>query len=70
MAEAMALGKPVVATGYSGNLHFMTPENSYLVDYARRSGARRVRAVSDDGVLGRPEPRSGGRLFAGDFRTA
>ena len=35
MAEAMALGKPVVATGYSGNLHFMTPENSYLVDYAR-----------------------------------
>jgi glycosyltransferase involved in cell wall biosynthesis/2-polyprenyl-3-methyl-5-hydroxy-6-metoxy-1,4-benzoquinol methylase len=35
MAEAMALGKPVIATGYSGNLHFMTPENSYLVDYAR-----------------------------------
>jgi glycosyltransferase involved in cell wall biosynthesis/SAM-dependent methyltransferase len=35
MAEAMALGKPVVATGYSGNLHFMTPENSYLVDYTR-----------------------------------
>jgi glycosyltransferase involved in cell wall biosynthesis/2-polyprenyl-3-methyl-5-hydroxy-6-metoxy-1,4-benzoquinol methylase len=33
MAEAMALGKPVIATGYSGNLHFMTPENSYLVDY-------------------------------------
>ena len=35
MAEAMALGKPVVATGYSGNLHFMTPENSYMVDYVR-----------------------------------
>ncbi len=35
MAEAMALGKPVIATGYSGNLHFMTPENSYLVDYVR-----------------------------------
>ncbi|MEA2220495.1 MAG: hypothetical protein QOJ35_3121, partial [Solirubrobacteraceae bacterium] len=34
MAEAMFLGKPVVATGYSGNLDFMTPENSYLVDYA------------------------------------
>ena len=30
MAEAMALGKPVIATGYSGNLEFMTPENSYL----------------------------------------
>ena len=35
MAEAMALGKPVIATGYSGNLHFMTPENSYLVGYSR-----------------------------------
>jgi glycosyltransferase involved in cell wall biosynthesis len=33
MAEAMALGKPVVATAYSGNLDFMTPENSFLVDY-------------------------------------
>jgi glycosyltransferase involved in cell wall biosynthesis/SAM-dependent methyltransferase len=33
MAEAMYLGKPVVATGYSGNLDFMDPQNSYLVDY-------------------------------------
>ena len=33
MAEAMAFEKPVIATGYSGNLDFMTPENSYLVDY-------------------------------------
>jgi glycosyltransferase involved in cell wall biosynthesis len=33
MAEAMGLGKPVIATGYSGNLDFMTPDNSYLVDY-------------------------------------
>jgi hypothetical protein len=32
-AEAMALGKPVIATGYSGNLDYMTPQNSYLVDY-------------------------------------
>jgi len=37
MAEAMALGKPVIATGYSGNLHFMTPENSYLVNYVMSS---------------------------------
>jgi glycosyltransferase involved in cell wall biosynthesis len=32
-AESMLLGKPVIATGYSGNLDFMTPENSYLVDF-------------------------------------
>jgi glycosyltransferase involved in cell wall biosynthesis len=35
-AEAMALGKPVIATGYSGNLDFMTDGNSYLVDYTLR----------------------------------
>ena len=33
MAEAMALGKPVIATGYSGNLAFMNDENSYLVPH-------------------------------------
>jgi glycosyltransferase involved in cell wall biosynthesis len=33
IAEAMLLGKPVVATGYSGNMEFMRPENSFLVGY-------------------------------------
>lgn len=33
MGESMLLGKPVIATNYSGNVDFMTPENSYLVDY-------------------------------------
>ncbi len=33
MAEAMFFGKPVIATGYSGNLDFMNSENSFLVDY-------------------------------------
>jgi len=33
MAECMYLGKPVIATGYSGNLDFMDHENSLLVDY-------------------------------------
>ena len=33
LAEAMLLGKPVIATGYSGNLDFMNSENSLLVDY-------------------------------------
>jgi glycosyltransferase involved in cell wall biosynthesis len=31
LAEAMLLGKPTVATGYSGNLDFMTAENSFPV---------------------------------------
>lgn len=34
MAEAMLLGKPTLATGYSGNLDFMTPDNSYLVKWS------------------------------------
>lgn len=33
LAEAMSLGKPVIGTAYSGNIDFMTEENSYLVPY-------------------------------------
>lgn len=33
MAEAMARGKPVIATAYGGNLAFMTEENSYLIPW-------------------------------------
>ena len=33
LAEAMYLGKPVIATGYSGNLDFTNAHNSCLVDY-------------------------------------
>jgi glycosyltransferase involved in cell wall biosynthesis len=32
LAESMWLGKPVIATRYSGNLDFMSDQNSYLVD--------------------------------------
>jgi glycosyltransferase involved in cell wall biosynthesis len=33
IAEAMLMGKPVVVTGWSGNLDFTTHRNSCLVDY-------------------------------------
>ena len=33
IAAAMYYGKPVIATGYSGNMDFTTPDNSYLIDY-------------------------------------
>ena len=45
MAEAMALGKPVIATGYSGNLDYMTTNNSFLVKY------KIVKQEDDLGVL-------------------
>lgn len=34
MGEAMALGKPVIATAYSGNMDFMTESTAYLVPYS------------------------------------
>ena len=34
LAEAMALGKPVIATGYSGNMDFMSESNSVPISYS------------------------------------
>ncbi len=33
LSEAMSLGRPVIATGYSGNMQFMNSENSFPVEY-------------------------------------
>jgi glycosyltransferase involved in cell wall biosynthesis len=33
LAESMLLGKPVIATGWSGNMDFMNTENACLVNY-------------------------------------
>ncbi|MEW6771938.1 MAG: glycosyltransferase [Bacillota bacterium] len=33
IAEAMYLEKPVIATGYSGNMDFMNVDNSYIIPY-------------------------------------
>src|SRR6266536_2974171 len=33
IAEAMRVAKPVIVTGYSGNMDFTTAENSFLVNY-------------------------------------
>lgn len=35
LAESMYQGKPVIGTGYSGNLEFMNQHNSCLVDFRR-----------------------------------
>lgn len=44
LAEAMLLGKPVIATNYSGNLEFMNADNSLLVDY-------RIEEITEDGPI-------------------
>lgn len=43
IAEAMAQGKPVIATNWSGNVDFMNPSNAACVDY------RLVRIETDQG---------------------
>ena len=43
IAEQMAMGKPAIATAYSGNVDFMTPDVSCLVD------AKLVQLVRDYG---------------------
>ena len=42
----MALGKPAIATGYSGNLAFMDEESSYLVPYSLTTLERGRRPLS------------------------
>ena len=54
MAEAMYFGKPVIATGYSGNLDFMTDDNSYLVDYTMGTIGERGGALPPDARWAEP----------------
>jgi glycosyltransferase involved in cell wall biosynthesis len=55
LAEAMSLGKPVIATGYSGNLEFMTDENSYLVDAGLTRIGDETAHYPSDGTWGEPD---------------
>lgn len=45
-AEMMFLGKPVIATGWSGNMDFMTPQNSFPVQYELRPLAEQLGAYA------------------------
>ena len=44
LAEAMSRGILTIGTGYSGNLDFMTPENSLLINY------KKAATPIDDGI--------------------
>ena len=55
LAEAMARGKPVMATAYSGNLEFMTPENSFLVRCALTTLDRDVDPFVKGSVWAEPD---------------
>ncbi len=55
LAESMLLGKPVIATGYSGNLDFMDTGNSFLVNHTLIP----VQASSNPGAVVNNPYRSG-----------
>ena len=55
MAEAMYFGRPVIATGYSGNLDFMTAENSYLVPQTAATIGEDAEPYPPDGHWGEPD---------------
>jgi glycosyltransferase involved in cell wall biosynthesis len=55
IAESMALGKPVIATGYSANLDFMTPTNSYLVDHKVTSVGPEAEHYPAEGTWAEPD---------------
>jgi len=63
MAEAMALGKPTIATGYSGNVDFMNTENSYLVDYEIRLVGPDCEIYPADGEWAQPSVEHAAELM-------
>ncbi len=68
-AEAMALGRPVIASAYSGNLEFMSADNSFLV----RCGEREVEIPDGPfqrgSVWGDPDVDDAGRLMRQVFEN-
>ncbi|AYV83508.1 MAG: glycosyltransferase [Hyperionvirus sp.] len=50
MMEAMAMGKVVIGTGYSGNMDFMAGENSMLVKYSKIQIAAHISPYFEKGV--------------------
>jgi len=63
LAESMWAAKPVIATGYSGNLDYMTPANSYLVDHRRVSIGSGAGPYPADGEWADPDVDHAARLM-------
>jgi glycosyltransferase involved in cell wall biosynthesis len=63
MAEAMALGKPVIATNYSGNVDFMRRENSFLVDYTMTRVGPECEIYPPDGEWAEPSVEHASELM-------
>jgi glycosyltransferase involved in cell wall biosynthesis len=68
IAEAMHLGKPAIATAYSGNLEFMTPHNSYLVGHTMTGVGRAAEPYYPaDGEWAEPDVEEAARAMCSVF---
>jgi glycosyltransferase involved in cell wall biosynthesis len=63
MAEAMAMGRAAIATGYSGNVDFMAPGTSLLVDYELIPVPPGAYPQGEDQVWADPSPAHAARLI-------
>jgi glycosyltransferase involved in cell wall biosynthesis len=63
LLEAMRLGKPVIGTAYSGNMDFMTPVNSYLLDYSLVTLTRDYGPYFRGAVWAEPDDEHAARLI-------
>jgi glycosyltransferase involved in cell wall biosynthesis len=63
IAEAMAYGKPAIATRYSGNLTFMDDENSYLVPHGTATVPENTPPYPAGAVWADPDIGEAGRLM-------
>ena len=55
LAEAMLMGKPVIATRFGGNLEYMDDENAYLVGYQPVAVGEGVYPYPPDGIWADPD---------------
>lgn len=63
IAEAMAMGKPAIASGYSGNVDFMTPENSLPVKCERTKIVKTVYPYTAGSTWCEPDTADAARLM-------
>jgi len=70
MAEAMYLGKPVIATAYSGNMDFMNESNALLVDYDRVPIGEDAGPYGPDGEWADPDLADAARQLRRVFEDA
>lgn len=67
LAEAMLAGKPVIGTAYSGNMDFMTEENSYLVPYDFIEVGRDVRPYTPGAQWAEPRHQEAAAIMRSIF---